>query len=123
MEQTFALIALVHPVLHKVYCCNKTIPNAPEHYETGPHMSLASYGLDRLWPLPKLPMRLHSTNIRINRTSLGHFAPSFMQLLNGPQCTQTLRNKTKHKFSVQWGGSGALVVKNYEATSWHDILH
>jgi hypothetical protein len=111
MEQTFALITLVQPVLHKIYCCNETIPNPSEHYETGPNMSLGSYGLDRLWPLPKLPTRLHSINIRINRTSLGHFAPSFMQLRNGPQCTQTLQNTTKHDFRVQWGGLGAFVRK------------
>ena len=30
---TFALIAPVHPVLHRVSCCYKTIPNALKHYE------------------------------------------------------------------------------------------
>ena len=29
----------------------------------------------------------------------------------------------KHEFRVQWGGSGAFVVKNYNATSWHKLLH
>ena len=34
MARTFALIAQVHPVLHRVSCSYKTIPNAPKHYET-----------------------------------------------------------------------------------------
>jgi len=32
--RTFALIALVQPVLHRALCSNKTIQNAPKHYET-----------------------------------------------------------------------------------------
>jgi hypothetical protein len=31
---TFALIAPVHPVLHRVSCSYETIPNALKHYET-----------------------------------------------------------------------------------------
>ena len=34
MARTFAFIAQVHPVLHRVSCSYKTIPNAPKHYET-----------------------------------------------------------------------------------------
>ena len=41
---TFALIAPVQPVLHRGYCRNKTIPNAPEPYETRHNMSLGSMG-------------------------------------------------------------------------------
>ena len=26
-------------------------------------------------------------------------------------------------FFVHWGGSGAFVAKNYDATSWHEFLH
>ena len=29
----------------------------------------------------------------------------------------------KHQFRVQWGGSGAFVAKNSDATSWHELLH
>ena len=29
---------------------------------------------------------------------------------------------TKYEFRVQWGGSGALVVKNYNTTSWHELF-
>ena len=34
-----------------------------------------------------------------------------------------VRNAPKHEFRVQWGGSGALVAKNSDATSWHELLH
>ena len=40
VTRTFALIAPVHPVLHKVSCSYETIPNAPKHYETHQNMSL-----------------------------------------------------------------------------------
>jgi len=36
MAQTCALIAQVQPVLHRVSCSNKTLPNAPKHYENAP---------------------------------------------------------------------------------------
>ena len=63
VAQTFALIAPIHPVLHRVSC--SYVPNAPKHYEA----------------------------------------------------------HQKHEFRVQWGGLGALVAKNYNATSWHELLH
>jgi hypothetical protein len=65
VARTFALIALVHPVLHRVPCSYETIPNAPKHYEHTP----------------------------------------------------------KHEISVQWSGSCVFVVKNYNLTSWHELLN
>ena len=50
------------------------------------------------------------------------FAPSFVTQPNGPQCTKIVRNAPKHEFRVQWGGLGALVAKNFDATSWHELL-
>ena len=38
VAQTFAL-ALVHPVLHRVSCSYKTIPNPPKHYDTHQNMN------------------------------------------------------------------------------------
>jgi len=54
--------------------------------------------------LPKIPMRVRGTNFCIN-------------------CTQTLQNATIHEFSAQWGGSGAVIAKNYDAISSHELLH
>ena len=177
----FALIALVHPVLHRVSCSYETISNAPKHYEMHQNMSLGSSGVDQVLWLRKITKRLRGTNFCINcnssvcfatsscsyekipnapkyyemhqNISLGcngadwvhslrrilmwlrgteffinctsspRFAPSFMQLRNDNKCTQTLWNAPKHEFRVQWGGPGALVAKNYNATSWNKLLH
>ena len=61
-------------------------------------------------------------NFCINCTSSPHFARSFMQLRNDPQCTQTLWNAPKHEFRVQWGVSGLFAGKNYNVTSWHELF-
>src|SRR6185503_12561796 len=88
--RTFALIVLVHPVLHRVSCSYETITNAPKHFETHQNMSLGSNGVDQVLRLRKITMRLRGTNFCINYTSLVSFATSFMQLRNDPKCTEIL---------------------------------
>ena len=51
---TFALIAPIHPVLHRISCSHVTIPNAPKHYETHQNMILGSNGMDRVRSLRKI---------------------------------------------------------------------
>src|SRR6185369_16217714 len=34
-----------------------------------------------------------------------------------------IQTTQKHEFRVQWGGLGALVAKNSDTTSWHELLH
>ena len=70
--------------------------------------------------LRKIPTRLRGTNFW---TSSEHFALSFVAQLNGPKYTQTVQIAPKHEFRVQWGGSGAFIPKNSNATSWHKLLH
>ena len=70
--------------------------------------------------LRKIPTRLRGTNFC---TSSARFAPSFVRQPNGPECTQIIWNALKHQFRVQWGGSGVFISKNYETTSWHELLH
>ena len=96
IAQTFALIAPVHPILHRVSCSYETIPNAPKHYETHQNMSLGSNGVDQVRSLRKITTWLHGTNFCINYTSSVCFASSFMQLRNDPKCTKILWNRTKH---------------------------
>ena len=55
VARSFALIALVHPVLHLVSCGYETIPNAPKHYETNQNMILGSNGEDWVRSLRKIP--------------------------------------------------------------------
>jgi hypothetical protein len=33
------------------------------------------------------------------------------------------RNAPKHEFWVQWSGLGAVVVKNFDATSFSELVH
>jgi len=54
VARTFALIAPVLPVLHRVSCCYEKIPNAPEHYEMHQKMSLGSNGVDQVRWLRKI---------------------------------------------------------------------
>ena len=51
------------------------------------------------------------------------FPQSFVRQPNGPECTQIVGNAPKFQFRVRWGGSGAFVAKNSDATSWHELLH
>jgi len=70
--------------------------------------------------LRKIPTRRRGTNFC---TCSARFAPSFVRQLNGPECTQIVRNAPNRQFRVQWGGSGAFDAKNSDATSLHELLH
>ena len=39
------------------------------------------------------------------------FRSTFVRQPNGPECTQIVRNASKHQFTVQWGGSEDLLRK------------
>jgi hypothetical protein len=123
VAQTFALIAPVDPILNRVSCSYKTIPNVPKHYAMHQNMSLGSNRVDWVHSLRKIPTWLRGTNFYINCTSWHCIASSLMQLRNDPKCTQILCNAPKHEFRVQWGGFGAFVEKNPKVTSWHELLH
>jgi len=96
------------------------VPNAPKEYETHQNVILGSKGVDRVRTLRKILMRLRGTNFG---TSSARFAPSFVRQPNGPECTQLVRNATKHQFRDRWGVSGVFVAKNSDGTSWHELLH
>ena len=55
LVRTFALIAPVHPVLHRVSWSNEMISNTPKHYATHQNMSLGSNGVDCVRSLQKNP--------------------------------------------------------------------
>ena len=55
MAQTYVLIVPGQPILHRVLCSNKTLPNAPKYYEMHQNMSLGSNGVDRVHSLRKIP--------------------------------------------------------------------
>ena len=78
MAWTFALIAPVHTVLHRISCSYETITDEPKHYETYQNMSLGSNGVDWVRLLRKIPTWHRGTYFCINCTSSHYFAPSFM---------------------------------------------
>ena len=82
------------------------------------NISLGSNGVDRVHSLRIIPTRPHGTNFS---TSSARFASSFVRHPNCPECTQIVRNAQKPQFRVQWGGSGAFIAKNSDATSWHEL--
>ena len=123
VARTFALIAPVQPILHRVSCSNEMVPNAPKHYETHQNMSLGPDGVDRVDLLQNILTQLCGLNFCINYNSSARVEPSIVKQRNGPKCSQTQRNKTKHEFRVQWGGLGAFVAKNSDATSCYELLH
>ena len=122
MARTFALIAPVHHIFHKVSCNYETIPNAPKHYEMHQNMNLGSNGIYRVRFLRKITKWLRGTNFCINGTSSPRFAPSFMLLWNDPKCTQTLCNAPKNEFIVQWAGPGVFIAKMSDTTPWHVLF-
>src|SRR6185436_17832104 len=93
--------------------CTQMVRNSPKY-------EFRVQEVDRVLSLQKMPMRLRGTNFCI---SSARFAPSFVRQPNRPKCTQMVRNSPKHEFRVQWGGPGAFVAKNSNATSWHKLLH
>jgi hypothetical protein len=45
------------------------------------------------------------------------------QVLHRLSCSnETVRDAPKHEFWVQWSGSGALVAKNEDATSFSELV-
>ena len=116
VAQTFALI---RPVLYRVSEGNQTVPNTHKWYEMQQNDSLRSNGVDQVCSSRKTPMQLRGTNFC---TSSACFAPSLVRQPNGPKCSQMVQNAAKLEFRVQWGGSGAFIVKNSDAISWHELF-
>ena len=117
MARTFAFIAPVHPVLHRVSCSYETIPNAPKHHATHQNMSLGSNGVDQVHLLGKITTWLRGTNYCINCTSSVCFAPSFMQLRNDPKCTKILQRSN----GVDWVRSLQKIPTSLRGTNWPDF--
>ena len=100
---TFALIAPVHPVFHRVSCTYEMIPNAPKHYET--HQNMNCPRVDQVRSFRKITTWLRGTNFCINCTSSECFASSFMQLQtipNAPKYCETDRNISLESTRVDW---------------------
>ena len=78
VARTFALIAPVHTVLHRVLCSYETIIDEPKHYETYQNMNLRSNGVDRVHLLEKFRCNFLARTFALV-VQFVRFAPSFLQ--------------------------------------------
>ena len=90
-------------------------PNSTKYTKTCVQSAM---GVDQVHSLRKIPKRLRGTDFC---TSSVNFAQSVVTQPNGPKCSQIVQNASKHQFRVQWGGSGAFITKNSDATSLHQF--
>ena len=95
-------------------------PECTQIVRNAKNVSLGSNWVDRVRSLRIIPTRPHGMNFG---NSSARFAPSFVRQPKSIECTQIVRNAPKRQFRVQRGGSGAFVVQNSDATSWHKLLH
>ena len=101
---------------HRVSCNNETIQNAPKHYKTHQFMSLASMEwigcvhCKKLW----CDFVARTSSLIAPVQPVLHWVSCSNE--TNPKCAQTIRNEPIIEFRVQWGGSGAFVAKNSNAT-------
>ena len=100
MAQTCALIAQIQPILHRVLCSIKTLPNAPKHYETLQNMSLGSNGVDQLCLLGKFRCDFVAK-------AFGLIAPVQPILHQGSCSNETIQNAPKHYETQQYMSLGS----------------
>ena len=122
VARTFALIAPVQPVLHRVSCTYEMIPNAPKHYETHKNKSLGSNGVDWVHSLQKsrrdFVARTFALIVPVHPV-LHQVSCSYETIQNAPKHYETHQN-------MSLGSNGVdLVVRceNYNVNSWHELLY
>ena len=89
---TFALIAPVHPVFHRVSCTYEMIPNAPKYYEMHRNISIGSNGVNWLRSLHKIPRDFVSRNFVLTaavRYVLHQVSCSYEMISNAPKYCET----------------------------------
>ena len=90
-----ALIALGHPVLHRVSCSYDTITNAPKHYETHQNMSLGSNEVDQVFGCEKLQREFMAQTFALIapvQYVLQQISCSYETIPNAPKYYETHRN-------------------------------
>ena len=105
VARTFALIAPVHPVLHRVSCSYETIPNAYKHYETHQNMRLGSNGVSQVRWCEKLQRDfLARTFVLIEQVYyvLQQVSCSYATIPNAPKYYEMHRNISFGSNGVDW---------------------
>ena len=105
VAQTFALIASVHPVLHRVSCSYKTIWNAQKYYATHQNMSLLSNMADwvrSLWKSRRDFVAHIFALIAPVHTILHRVSCSYKTIPNAPKHYTTHQNMSLGSNGADW---------------------
>ena len=105
MGRTFALIAAIQAIFHRVLCCNKTITNALKHYETHKNMSSGSNGVDRVCSLRKLKCDFMAQTCALiaQVQPIWHRVLCSIKILpNALKCYATQQNKSLGSTWLDW---------------------
>ena len=119
VARTFVLILPVQYVLQQVSCSYATIPNAPKYYEMHRNIGIGSNGCDRCEKSRHDFVVWTFAIIALVQPILHWVLCSNETLQNTPKHYETHTNMSW----VQWGGLGAFVAKNSDATLWNELLH
>ena len=101
VARTLALIAPIHPILHRVSCSYEMIPNAPKHYETHQNMSLGSNRVDQVRLLEKLQARTIALIAPVLYV-LQQVSCSYEMIPNASKYYETDRNISLGSNGVDW---------------------
>ena len=102
---TFALIAPIHTVLHRVSCSYETIPNAPKHYATHQNMSFGSNGVDWVRSLRKTRCDFVAHTFALIapvHTVLHQVSCSYETITNASKHYETYENMSLGSVGVDW---------------------
>ena len=121
VARTFALIALVHPVLHRVSCTYEMIPNAYQHYATLQKMSLGSNVADWVRSLKKsrrdFMARTFALIAPVDPVLL-RVSCSYETIPNAPKHYATHQNMTLGSNGVDWVRSLRKIPTWYHGTNF-----
>jgi len=123
VARTFAIIALVHPVLHRLSCSYETIQNAPKYCETDRNISLGSNGVDQVRSLQKLQRDFVARTFVLIvpvQYVLHQLSCTCETIRNAPKYYETHRNISLVSNGVDWVHS---LLRNPNVTLWHELLH
>ena len=109
------------PILHRVSCSRKTVPNAPKGNETHQNISLGTNGVDRERSLREIATRHCARTFALIAPVWRVLHQVLCSSETVSKCTRTERNAPKHEFRDQWCGSGAFVAKKSRTTSCMNI--
>ena len=123
VARAFALIALVHPILHRVSCGYEMIPNAPKHYAMHQNMSLGSNGVDWVRSLQKIPTWLSGTNLTFSliapiHTILHRVSSSYETIPNAPKHYTTHQNMSLGSNRADWMRSLRKIPMSLRGTNY-----